>query len=192
MLTIPAHKLEAALTHCAVRDIRYYLNGVYLEAAESGDLHIIATDGHRMLCGRIPNGAANAPDFKSVIIPSETAKLAVKGKGDVELAWDAGVWRLGTYLFKPVDGVFPPWRRAIPTLDLAAPPTDWDYTYLESAQTALRLWTGHKTMTVRKLDCEGNSCVVACFDPDVFCVVVALRNYGATVIEPPFTPAAAR
>lgn len=54
MLTIPAHKLKAALTHCAVRDIRYYLNGVYLEAAESGDLHIIAMNGPSMFCGAHP------------------------------------------------------------------------------------------------------------------------------------------
>ena len=53
MITFAKHQLRAALSHAGTKDVRYYLNGVHLEFTESGDIHIVSTDGYRMFCGLI-------------------------------------------------------------------------------------------------------------------------------------------
>jgi DNA polymerase-3 subunit beta len=48
-ITIKADTIKALLTIAAKGDIRLYLNAVAVDARESGDVTLVATDGHRML-----------------------------------------------------------------------------------------------------------------------------------------------
>lgn len=50
-ITIPLKFLAAALLSCAKKDIRYYLEGVFIHAVD-GEYRICATDGHRMIVSR--------------------------------------------------------------------------------------------------------------------------------------------
>ena len=108
----------------STEETRYYLNGIYLHAAE-GDagpvLRAVATDGHRLARVEepIPEGAAGMP---GVIIPRKTVaelrKLLDEESGEVEVAlsdtriqFKAGAITLTSKL---IDGTFPEYERVIP------------------------------------------------------------------------------
>ncbi len=106
-------------------ETRYYLNGIYLHAAEVDGhsmLRAVATDGHRL--ARVetpaPQGAAGMP---GVIVPrkavGEVQKLIEDNDSDVtielspqKIRFDFGAVVLTTKL---IDGTFPDYARVIPT-----------------------------------------------------------------------------
>ena len=115
--------LKAACRIMAKNDIRYYLNGVYVEALPTETI-LAATDGHRLLVLRkeVPNDVAQAV---TLIIPGEVAQRIVAGslkavrqisltQVDEEkwlvplLKWDIEV------AFRSVEGIFPNWRAVVP------------------------------------------------------------------------------
>jgi DNA polymerase III sliding clamp (beta) subunit (PCNA family) len=65
--TFPANKVKGAAIFAAVKDIRYYLNGVHFSTF--GDFILAqATDGHRLTV--ISHPRAGAEEF-AVIIPAD-------------------------------------------------------------------------------------------------------------------------
>jgi DNA polymerase-3 subunit beta len=108
----------------STEETRYYLNGIYLHAAEaegSPVLRAVATDGHRLarVEETLPEGAAGMP---GVIIPRKTVnelrKLLDEVSGDIEIAlsetriqFTIGTMRLTSKL---IDGTFPDYDRVIP------------------------------------------------------------------------------
>lgn len=102
----------------AQQDVRYYLNGMYLEI-KSGRLRFVATDGHRLALCTAP-GELSADD-KSVIVPRkgilELARL-LDGDGSVTLTVGSNHIRAATDQFtftsKLVDGKFPEYERVLP------------------------------------------------------------------------------
>jgi DNA polymerase-3 subunit beta len=109
----------------STEETRYYLNGIYLHAAESEGtkvLRAVATDGHRLARVEepLPEGAATMP---GVIIPRKTVnelrKLLDEVNGNVEIALsDTRIqFRVDQILLtsKLIDGTFPDYSRVIPT-----------------------------------------------------------------------------
>ena len=109
----------------STEETRYYLNGIYLHAAEgeAGQvLRAVATDGHRLARVEVeplPEGAGSMP---GVIIPRKTVtelrKLLDEHAGSVEMAlsdtriqFQVGTVRLTSKL---IDGTFPEYERVIP------------------------------------------------------------------------------
>ena len=105
----------------STEETRYYLNGIYIHKAGSGELCAVATDGHRLAMTRqaLPSGAAQMP---SIILPrkavSELRKLLDDFGGDVLIGLSEtraefrfGVVRLTSKL---IDGTFPDYTRVIP------------------------------------------------------------------------------
>lgn len=105
-------------------ETRYYLNGVYLHAAEIEGtplLRAVATDGHRLARVEepLPEGAAGMP---GVIVPRKTVlevrKLIDEASDDVEVALSETriQFRVGavTLTSKLIDGTFPEYERVIP------------------------------------------------------------------------------
>ncbi|MDE8348221.1 MAG: DNA polymerase III subunit beta [Acidocella sp.] len=108
----------------STEETRYYLNGIYLHAAEADGepvLRAVATDGHRLARVEepLPEGAAGMP---GVIIPRKTVnelrKLLDEISGDIEVAlsetriqFTIGTMRLTSKL---IDGTFPDYERVIP------------------------------------------------------------------------------
>jgi len=78
--------IDATRFAISTEETRYYLNGIYIHKAESGELCAVATDGHRLAMTRqaLPSGAAQMP---SIILPrkavSELRKLLDDFDGDV-------------------------------------------------------------------------------------------------------------
>jgi DNA polymerase-3 subunit beta len=108
----------------STEETRYYLNGIYLHAAESDGvkmLRAVATDGHRLARVEepLPDGAGAMP---GVIVPRKTVtelrKLIDEMTGEVEIAlsdtriqFHAGPVKLTSKL---IDGTFPEYERVIP------------------------------------------------------------------------------
>ncbi len=108
----------------STEETRYYLNGIYLHAAESDGVKVlraVATDGHRLARVEepLPDGAGAMP---GVIVPRKTVtelrKLIDELTGEVEIAlsdtriqFHAGTVKLTSKL---IDGTFPEYERVIP------------------------------------------------------------------------------
>lgn len=107
----------------STEETRYYLNGIYLHAAEDdgGQLRAVATDGHRLarVDMDLPEGASGMP---GVIVPrktvSELRKLIEEIDGDVSISLSETKIRFafGDALMtsKLIDGTFPDYERVIP------------------------------------------------------------------------------
>ena len=113
--------IDATRFAISTEETRYYLNGIYIHKAESGELCAVATDGHRLAMTRqaLPSGAAQMP---SIILPrkavNELRKLLDDFDGDVLIGLSEtraefrfGVVRLTSKL---IDGTFPDYTRVIP------------------------------------------------------------------------------
>jgi DNA polymerase-3 subunit beta len=103
--------LRAAACCAAAADVRYYLNGVYIEVRAT-ETRCVATTGEiaAVLRQRVHQDA-----MPEVIVPNEAVKLALTRKTEVlTLTFEDGKWSLGGIFFTPVDGKFPPYRRIIP------------------------------------------------------------------------------
>lgn len=102
-------------------EIRYYLQGVFLDADMAADtLSLAATDGNRLaVCTLpLPEGAADCPP---AIVPSETVDTALrifKGAGEVIVALTERAISFTAdglrFSAKLIDGQFPDYRRVIP------------------------------------------------------------------------------
>jgi DNA polymerase-3 subunit beta len=116
--------LEKTRFAISTEETRYYLNGVYLHAANNQGasvLRAVATDGHRLARMEValPEGAENIP---GVIIPRKTVaelyKLVEEGGDNVEIALSESKIRftLGNAVLvsKLIDGTFPDYERVIP------------------------------------------------------------------------------
>jgi DNA polymerase-3 subunit beta len=126
--TLPAGVLRDLIdrTRFAIstEETRYYLNGIYLHAAESDGqmvLRAVATDGHRLARVEepLPEGAGGMP---GVIVPRKTVlevrKLAEETQDEVEIRLSETKIRvtIGTVSLtsKLIDGTFPEYERVIP------------------------------------------------------------------------------
>ncbi|MEM7438717.1 MAG: DNA polymerase III subunit beta [Pseudomonadota bacterium] len=108
----------------STEETRYYLNGVYMHAAESGGgkvLRCVATDGHRLarIDADIPAGAEDLP---GVIVPRKTVgelrKLLEDDDADIAVSVSETKIRFATndivLTSKVIDGTFPDYTRVIP------------------------------------------------------------------------------
>ncbi len=109
----------------STEETRYYLNGIYLHAAEADGvpmLRAVATDGHRLAqvdCP-LPDGAASMP---GVIVPRkaviEVRRLLDQVDGSVEVSLSETKIRFAfgksVLTTKLIDGTFPDYQRVIPS-----------------------------------------------------------------------------
>jgi DNA polymerase III subunit beta len=108
----------------STEETRYYLNGIYLHTAQSGNkatLRAVATDGHRLAQVELPlpKGAEGMP---GVIIPRKTVhelnRLIEDSSASVKVAVSPAKVRFEigsvTLTSKLIDGTFPDYGRVIP------------------------------------------------------------------------------
>ncbi len=108
----------------STEETRFYLNGIYVHAAEDKDktLRAVATDGHRLARYdlELPEGAAGMP---GIIVPRKTVaelrRLLEDAEGAIEIALSDTKIQFsfnGVELTsKLIDGSFPEYQRVIPT-----------------------------------------------------------------------------
>lgn len=104
----------------AQQDVRYYLNGILLEA-DSQQIKLVATDGHRLAMSTWLADTGLTSE-RQVIIPRkavmEIARLLSSGEGDAGLSLSQNHIRIQTngiiFTSKLIDGKFPDYNRVIP------------------------------------------------------------------------------
>lgn len=103
---IQTRHIAAALHTCADRDVRYYLNGIFVDSRV-----IVSTEGH---CASAYLGEECAEYLPPFIIPTGAAKLIAKIKAPTvtAVAMSGGRIDVGGVVFEPVDGKFPDYKRA--------------------------------------------------------------------------------
>lgn len=121
---IPAGKLrrllESAAFCMAQQDVRYYLNGLYVEIDE-GIIRTVATDGHRMAVVEENHDVA-LPERTEVIIPRKAVQEVLRLLPDSEESIEIGIG--GNHIrvqapgiiftSKLIDGKFPDYTKVIP------------------------------------------------------------------------------
>lgn len=134
-LTVRAEIIAALKLFAADNDVRFYLNGINLEIGRK-ETRLVATDGVMLGCFRVESEQpdVDAP-LTNIIIPNDLLK-PIKAKGMVEILIgpletkkDAKGEEVPVSSARPVtltyadvsmssktlDGIFPDWRRAIPS-----------------------------------------------------------------------------
>lgn len=192
--SIPAGTLRGAMKCAAVKDVRYYLQGVLLERCD-GELYVVSTDGSRMFIANIRHTECAEQGNWSLIIPSELVKTSLKAfskaafinlHGDLSGAGPAHhiELRIGDTAFggKSVDGRYPDWRRITPAPDaeLDKEMTNYDPALLLSCHEAL---AEHNGVAKGKLGgagflyrLKGGCSVVVGTTPTAYCVLMARRD----------------
>ncbi len=126
--SIPANELRNLIDRTkfamSAEETRYYLNGIYLHAADNNGLSVlraVATDGHRLARFEmpLPEGAANMP---GIIIPRKTVgelrKLVEEAGDAIKVSLSENKIRFAfdhiVLTSKLIDGTFPDYQRVIP------------------------------------------------------------------------------
>ena len=192
--TVSLSTLRAARTHSADGDIRYYLNGVYLDTQRG---KVVATDGHRML---VAHARGVKLDAAPVIIPNDLLDAALKqfggeyargkslGACDVSITIDGAQLTIATptghVTGRPLDGQFPEWRRVVPNgedgvLDQAPAVLNSDYVTEACAAFAIARNISKAKAgihAVRVLQRGEFPSIVCDTDPDMVVVIMPLRD----------------
>lgn len=180
--SIPANDLRTLIDRTrfamSTEETRYYLNGIYVHAAESGGvpvLRAVATDGHRLARFEmpLPEGAANMP---GVIIPrkavGEVRKL-IEDAGDViNISLSESKIRFAfdhiVLTSKLIDGTFPDYQRVIPEGNdkivevnpkIFTAAIDRVSTISDGKSRAVKIMLNGKTMTISANSPESGSAV---------------------------------
>lgn len=140
MLTIPANYLRAALMIAPQKDVRFYLNGVFLQT-RNDVLNIVATDGAMCLHGTM--AIESIGDYE-IIVPYDAVKTITKKSKTVTISWprEDGRHELDCVLFKPIDGRFPDYYRVIPT-ETSGEVADFVPEQIVTANKAMVEWAGN-------------------------------------------------
>lgn len=169
--SVPAGDLRTLIdrTRFAIsnEETRYYLNGIYLHAANSDNVSVlraVATDGHRLARFEmpLPDGAR---DMTGVIIPrkaiNEIRKLIDEAGDAIEIGLSDNKMKFSfdhvTLTTKLIDGTFPDYDRVIPKNNdkvlevnpgIFAQAVDRVSTISSEKSRAVKLTLGGKTMTL--------------------------------------------
>jgi len=178
--SVPAADLRTLIdrTRFAIsnEETRYYLNGIYLHAAENDGvavLRAVATDGHRLARFEmpLPNGAKDMP---GVIIPrkaiNEIRKLIDEAGDTIEIGLSDNKLKFSfdhiTLTTKLIDGTFPDYDRVIPKNNdkilqvnpaIFASAVDRVSTISSEKSRAVKLTLGGKTMTLSASSADSGS-----------------------------------
>jgi len=166
--------IERTMYAASVDETRYNLNGVYFEVlGESGEVRLVATDGHRLACvDHEIEGDASAL-ASGVIIPrkglGELKRLVDEADSEeIELAFanNSGLARRGdvTLVMRLIEGEFPNYNQVIPkelTQHLILP-TD----ILVQALRRVALLSSERSRAV-KLELTDGQLVISSSNPDL-------------------------
>ena len=151
-ITIETNVLEAALLSAGKKDIRYYLEGVRVEAS-GNHYRAIGCDGHRLtVIDGIASQNEKAPAF-ALTIPREIIEIVLKiakPYGVAELVQKGDTWSIAGVQFTPVEGNYPDYCRVLSGGRFANTPVKhWvNPKYLLDAEKQLKLLTGVKSPTM--------------------------------------------
>lgn len=123
-ITIDHSTIKSLLICAAKQDVRYYLNGVCVDARAS-DVTLVTTDGHRMLAYPVAVDAIESLAPGQYIIPREALEAVKPCKAgritlpitieiDVAHGRDNKITGATSTVTPLIDGKYPDWRRVMP------------------------------------------------------------------------------
>lgn len=193
-VTIQRDQLMAALCTAAKSDIRYYLNGVYLEAS-SLETRLTSTDGQVISLQRADaEGDNEVEGVLRMILPRDFCERVKKNK-HLPVVWidnDKGEWALtdcSTRIsFTPIDGKFPDCRRVIPRQTSGAAARLNPSLITPFIKAALILGAGKKDQPDVRIAHNGTDCALVTLGrSDYLGVLAPLRELDSTTpVTAPF------
>lgn len=169
--------LQAALITAPKKDIRYYLNGVYISQNK-----LVSTDGHRLFAYDLEG----AEEFEPFIIPRESIEtlsrsLSAKDRktAQVEISGDKLVYKMAysktAVNFEPIDGRYPDFERVIPAKYEPSIHGSYRWQYMADFAKISKL-LGCKLGLARLLTNGMNSALVELPDTKATCVIMPARD----------------
>lgn len=164
-------QLAAVSLFAGKADVRYYLNGVNVEASPN-ETRLAATDGNSAAVARC--ATKNAERFE-VTIPGDTVALALKMKSEsLALERDSNdYWSLAGIRFAPVGGKFPDYRRIIPS-SFSGVAAQFNPEFTSRAGKAGKA-LGHRSSPIIRHN-GGNAALVQFYGDDTFIGVLMPLN----------------
>lgn len=124
---VDAKVFFAAAQFMAIKDVRYFLNGVYIEPHPKKGVYVVGLDGHRIGVGYDPEGYAESPRICEV--PTDLKK-ALKRKNAQTLVFQGSACAVYSdsepvpqkikpslispiFLSTPIDGEYPNWQKVV-------------------------------------------------------------------------------
>ena len=119
--TINQNALDALLLIAGKKDIRHYLNGIYVEF-DATTTRVIGCDGHKL--GIYQVASENNAGCGSIIIPRSTIENLPKKAGSLTfIKGENNQWRINAQncavFFTPEDAKYPDFRRVVHGLQTA-------------------------------------------------------------------------
>lgn len=162
MLASMIQQVSYAMAH---QDVRYYLNGLYLEA-QGQALYAVATDGHRLAFTEaqveetleqrsliLPDAVVN--ELSRLLAPSDDEEVELR-LSDNALCMTLGNLRLMTKL---VDGKFPDYRRVLPKRSAMSACVTFDRQALIQALQRAALMVPEKHQGIQLVFNKGEVCI---------------------------------
>lgn len=192
--SIPAADLRALIdktrSAMSTEETRYYLNGVYIHAAEKEGVKVlrtVATDGHRlaMFDMPLPEGAEGMP---GVIMPrkmiNELRKLVDEAADTIQIEMSESKVRFAfdhiVLTSKLIDGTFPDYTRVIPEGNNKI--VEVDPKAFTSAIDRVSTISDGKSRAV-KITLQGKQMTISASSPDAGSATEELEVNGDTDIE---------
>lgn len=184
--SIKQSQLKAMLNLAAKQDIRYYLNGVFVEFNQQ-TTRLIATDGHKL--GVLNHSSEDNQGAGSLIIPREVIENLPKAAIDHELTFvksdgNATGWTIvipgGTQIvFQQIEGTFPDYRRVC-NFKTNGEAASFNYEYMVQFLKVQKALGGSKTNTVNLYQNGTSSALVTLAGVDNFAgVIMPIRSEAA-------------
>lgn len=193
--------LKGAAVCAAVKDIRYYLNGVLVDIRER-ETRIISTDGHRLMVLRRELDKDDQDQTPAqIIIPGDVVKAIRPQKSNMDciLSYDPAQWAEGfegkrecklsilagpDLSFEPIDAKFPDFDRVIPRTVPSMEYGHYNGEYVAAFTKAVRIaFDAEKLYTQVWPNGAEASASVTCGRDEFFGVLMPMR--GGTVFDAP-------
>ena len=116
-IQLNTNELKACLKIAAKKDVRYYLNGVLVNAVTPRKVVLVATDGNRLIAINADTNDTESSEIKQLIIPREAIDAAIKGNKDKYIFLKSlgdNQYALNNTMFTAVDAKYPDYERVIP------------------------------------------------------------------------------
>jgi len=183
-ITLNISTLKASVFCASTKDVRYYLNGVYIEILpDDNRVDITSTDGQALSHFSETLEHCSFAEYVSVIIPLETvqAVLKMQKKGFVSLSrLDEGSWQLGAVTFQPIEAKYPDYRRMIPSTNKDLSPIieggfQFNPELLLKCHKAIRVFTDSKHSGEILTEYEESKAVIHNGTPNAVCICMGMR-----------------
>jgi len=159
--TINQNALDALLLIAGKKDIRYYLNGIYIEY-DATTTRVIGCDGHKL--GIYQVASENNSGAGSIIIPRHTIENLPKKAGNLIFSnIEGNRWRIDAQncavYFTPEDAKYPDFRRVVHGLQTAGTSgvaAGFNLEYLNQFEKCGNLLAGSKLRVGNRLHLHHN------------------------------------